>query len=353
MRRYLNKILVVLFVITLSAALVSCGEADGAEQQKADQNNQNEKLSNVRVESVQEQDFNDFISVVGTVKAAEEADLSVEEGGVIKRIKHDKGSYVSKGDTIIVLENKIYKANLDAAKAQYDLAEMSYQKQLKIYKDNVSSEFQMLQSKYERDAAKANYELMKARYEKTFITAPFSGIVDATLFETGELAPPMSKVARVINPNSIQIEAGIPERYMTNIRNGGTVKVRIREVSDEEIPGKISYVGSSVSNVNRTFPIEVQVSKNGNKIKPNVSAEILVSMEKLDNVFVIPEEVITKTDLGDVVYVAQDGKANLKEVSVISRYNNRAAITGLEQGDKLIVVGYQNLVSGEKVNVVN
>lgn len=353
MKSLFSKVFIILIAAVSVLALSSCGEADGAEQKKADEPKVNGKLSNVHVENVKEQPFNDFISIIGTVKAVEEANLSVEEGGIIKRIKHDKGSYVHKGDTILILENKIYKANLDAAKAQYDLAEMSYQKQSKIYKDNVNSEFQMLQSKYERDAAKANYELMKARYEKTFVLAPFSGVVDATYFEMGELAPPASQVARVINPGAVKIEAGIPERYINNIKNGGNVKIRIREVSDEDIPGRISYVGSSVSNVNRTFPIEVQVAKSGNKIKPNISAEVLVIMEKLDDVFVIPEEVISKTDLGDVVYVAEGGKANLKEVSVLSRYNNKAAVTGLQNGDQLIVVGYQDLVSGEKVNVVN
>lgn len=353
MKTYLSKIMVLFLAVLFSAAFVSCGKADGAEPKKADENISNEKLSNVRIENVEGQEFSDFISIVGTVKAAEEANLSAEEGGVIKKFKYDKGSYVRKGDTLVIFENKIYKANLDAAKAQYELAEMSYTKQKKVYEDNVTSEFQMLQSKYERDAAKANYELMKARYEKTFLIAPFSGIVDATYFEEGELAPPMSQVVRIINPNSIKIEAGIPERYINNIHNGGSVKVKMQEVSDEEIPGKISYVGSSVSNVNRTFPIEVHVSKNGYKIKPNVSAEILVSMGKLNGVFVIPEEVISKTDLGDVVYVAENGSAKLKEVSVVSRYNNKAAVKGLNEGDQLIVVGYQNLVSGEKVNVVN
>lgn len=353
MKKHWNKILVVLFVVGLTIALTSCGEADGAEQKVAEEKNSNEQLNNVRVQKVEEQQFNDFITIVGTVKAVDEANLSVEEGGVIRRFKYDKGSFVKRGDTLVILENKIAKANLDAAKAQYDMADMSYQKQMKIYKDNVNSEFQMQQSKYERDAAKANYELMKARYDKTFILAPFAGVIDAKYFETGELAPPMSQVVRVINPNSIKIEAGIPERYINAIKNGGSVKVRIRELTEEDIPGRITYVGTSVSNVNRTFPIDVIVSKYGNKIKPNISAEILVFMDKLENVIVVPEEVITKTDLGDVVYVAEAGKAEMKEVSVITRYDNKAAIKGLKSGDNLIVVGYQNLVSGEKVNVVN
>jgi multidrug efflux pump subunit AcrA (membrane-fusion protein) len=63
--------------------------------------------------------------------------------------------------------------------------------------------------------------------------------------------------------------------------------------------------------------------------------------------------VISKTDIGNVVFVEENGIAKMRIVEVNSRDNNKAAIiSGLKEGDNLILVGYQNLIDGEKVRVL-
>ncbi len=352
--KFRNLIFGLLIFPVTALVISSCSDADGSDTANSKKPNNNEKIVNVEVMPVATDEFNNFITLVGTLKASEEASISAEEGGVIEAFKHEKGSYVSKGDVIFEIDNQILKANLDAAKAQFDLAQVTYEKQEQIFKDNVNSEFQVLQSKYQRDAAKANYELSKARYEKTFVRAPFSGIVDEKLFNVGEVVSPLSPVVKLINSNTLKIEAGVPERYVTQIKKGTKVNIKIRELENENIQGTVNYVGSSVSDQNRTFPVEIIIPNKNNKLKPEMNAELMITLEKFKDVAVIPEEVITKTDLGDVVYVANDSIAQMRVVNVLSRYNNKAAIdSGLQRGDKLVVVGYQNLIQGLRVNVVN
>ncbi len=154
-------------------------------------------------------------------------------------------------------------------------------KQEQIYKEKVISELQFLNSKYERDAAKANYELIKARYERTFIKAPFTGIVDARFAEIGEMVLPGSPVVSVVSMYKIKLEAGVPENYVNMVKKGDSVKVVFKDLNNSVYYEKVSYVGNTISTDNRTFPIEINIDNRDGKIKPELSAQIYIYKAKI------------------------------------------------------------------------
>jgi RND family efflux transporter MFP subunit len=307
----------------------------------------------VETKEIKMEPFVTYISLIGVAKAFQQADIAYDEGGKIEKYHKDKGSFVNEGDVIIEIENSVLKANLDAAKAQYDMSEVNFQKQEEIYKEKVTSELQYLNAKYERDAAKANYELIKSRYEKTFVKAPFSGVVDVKFIEEGEYAAPGAAIVSLVSMNMIKVEAGVPENYVDDVKVGDKVKVVFNDLGGKSFDEKISYVGSSINTDNRTFPIEIVLNNNNRQIKPELNAVVKIENKRFDKAAIIPEEVVSKTDLGNVVFIEKDGIAKMKIVQVKGRYENKAAVTeGLNEGDKLILVGFQNLIDGEKVKVL-
>ncbi|MDX1702514.1 MAG: efflux RND transporter periplasmic adaptor subunit [Melioribacteraceae bacterium] len=341
------------FILILALALIniSCGDSEGSEKKK---NTNNEPSVFVRTLKLKSEQFTDNISVLGVAKAFHHANLSSDEGGRIKTFVNDKGRYVKEGEVIVELENDVLKANLDVAKAQYNMAESNFVKQEQIYKENVTSELQYLNAKYERDAAKGNYELIKARYERTFIKAPFSGIVDRKFVEMGELVLPGAPIVSLVNMFRIKIEAGIPENYVNSIKRGDSVKVIFKDLQNAEYRAVITYVGSTIISENRTFPIEILINNSEGRIKPELSAQVYIQKKKYDSAIIIPEEVTTKTDLGYAVFVEENGLAKMRIIKIISRSNNKIAVlSGLKEGENLIYIGFQNLVDGTKVKVVN
>lgn len=344
----------ILLMALIAASILffhACSESEGS---RSKDNEEEGSFTYVKTLELKSEKFVQYIPLLGVAKANMHANLSSTEGGRIEKFHNDKGSFVNKGDVIIEIDNEVLKASLDAAKAQYDRAEVNYQRQERIYNENVSSEIQFLNSKYERDAAKANFELIKARYEQTFIKAPFSGIVDQKFAEAGENVMPGAPVVSLVKMDQVKIEVGVPENYIDIVKRGNNAKVIFRDLGNIEYTAKISFVGNTISTTNRTFPVEIVLANPGNKIKPELSAQVFIERQIIDNAINIPEEVVTKTDLGYVVFVENNGISEMRLVEVVSRSGNRAAISsGLIDGDKLIVVGYQNLVDGEKVKVVD
>jgi membrane fusion protein (multidrug efflux system) len=266
----------------------------------------------------------------------------------------DKGGYAQKGDTIAILDNDVLKANAAAAKAKYELAQVTYEKQAQIFKDNVNSEIQVLEAKLNRDAAKANYELVKAQLDDTYLVAGFSGVVDSKYFEVGELAGPGMPIVNLINISKIKIEAGLPEKHVGKVKIGAPVKIYVKSISKEPIDGIVSYVGNSVSVNNRTLPIEILINNRNNSLKPELVAELYIQNKKYEKVILVPEEVVSRVDYGYEVFVESEGKAVSREIQIINRFEDKVAVSsGLTEGENLIVVGYQNLINGQLVKVVN
>ncbi len=344
---YIYSIIVTILLITISG----CADSTGSDK---DSSKQNEEPSvYVKTKPLQLVSFVDNIYVLGTAKAFQHANLSSDEGGKIKKFVNDKGSYVKKGDVIVLIDNDILKANLDAAFAQYQRAESTFVRQEIVYKQQVTSELTYLNSKFERDAAKANYELIKARYDRTFIKAPFSGIVDQKFAEIGETVMPGFPIVSLVSMYKIKVVAGVPENYVNMVKERSNVEVVFKDLDDAKYASKVAYVGHTISTNNRTFPIEIILNNRDGKIKPELNAQIFIEIANYENVFVIPEETLTETDLGPAVFIAKDGIAEMRIIEIIGRSKNEIAIKdGLKVGENLIVVGFQKLIHGEKVTVI-
>ena len=352
-QKFKNLILLILISVSLLFLFLSCGKADGTE--KENNSDQKEKSSvYVKTVTLKSQPYTDYLELLGVAKAFYQANLSSDEGGKIKEFNKDKGSFVKEGDVILVIDNDVLKANMDAAKAQYEKAENNFKRQEELYNQKVTSELQYLNQKYERDAALANFNLIKARYEKTFIKAPFTGVVDKKFAEVGETVLPSAPIVSVVSMYNIKVEAGVPENYVNQVKVGDDVKVVFKDLEGITYNEKISFVGSTISTDNRTFPIEIHIKNSDGKIKPELSSKVYIQRSNYDSAIVIPEEVVTQTDVGPVVFIADGDTARMRKIEVISRYNNQVAVSsGLKAGDKLIRVGFQNLVDGTRITETN
>ncbi len=349
MKKQIKK-LAILFTIFFSILYVSsCSNAEAEQDSKIEE----KALVNVEIEKIQGENYTSYIKVIGSVQALNKANLSFLEGGKIEKFLKTKGSYVAKGETLVVLDNAVAKANMDATKANYDFIETNFVKQEKIYNQNIGSEFQYLKSKSERDQAKANYDLMNARYKNTFIIANFSGTIDAKFIEAGEFAPPGAPVISLIQNYIVKVVAGVPEKFAAKIKLNQNVKIKVGEIGSDLIDGKISFVGSTLDENNRTFPIEIIVKNKNKLLKPGMIAEASVEQNTYPNMISIPDDVVTRTDNGYMVFVVENGVAKSNPIKILNRFENKVAVeSGLENGQQLITVGFQNLVDGQEVTIV-
>ena len=344
--KYLSPLILLSIVLVV---LTGCSKKSGNETAS---NKDKGNTVSVKTLKLKATEFTDVISVVGTIKPYQKALISTTEGGKIIKFSKEKGDYVVKGDTILIIDHEALEANLQSTKAQYELAKITYEKQEIVYKENVNSEIQYLQAKYNLQQMEAKYKLIKDRFNNTFIIAPFSGYIDRKYFDEGELAPVGKPIVLLIDIAKVKVESGVPSKYVETVNKGDVALVYVTDI-DKEFKGKITFVGTSVNAVNRTFPIEITLRNKGLVLKPELITKVKIQQTTYDNIIMVPTEVISRVDEGYIVYVLEDGKARSRKITILKRTANEVAVlNGLKEGDELIVVGYQNLVDGQKVKVV-
>lgn len=309
----------------------------------------------VEVTKIEPVPFTETLSLMGTVKAIDDITLSAEEGGTLKNWVYDKGQYVRAGDTIAYLKDDVLKATFASAMAQYQTAQLNYEKQQNVYREQAVSEVQFKNSEYARDAAKAQAELMRARWLHTRIVSPVAGILDETFVEAGELAGPGAPVARVVKIARVKVHVNVPEVYAGLLTAGTPLTFTVEAYPKEHFKGKITYVGSTINPDNRTFSIEAELSNPKRLLKPGMitRTEILQTTER--KALLVEESIVQQIDQDKhIVYVIKNGKAEQRDVALGARQNTMVEIvSGLQPGDSVVTVGYQGLVDKQAVTIAN
>ncbi len=353
-------------LITLSTAvfLVGCASAagdsdDGAQDAVVADETAVARVINVETISVEPTEFTEFIRITGEAEAFHDIVLSAEEGGVIAEFLLEKGSRVRAGQVIARIDSRSLIAQVDEATASAALAREQFERQRRLWEDEgMGTEIAFLQSKYQADIAHARLQNLQIRLTKTEITSPVDGVFDYRFVEAGEIALPGTQVARIVSIDRIKIMGGVPERYAAVVGRGDRANIRFDIFPDRDFSGIIQFVGSTVDEQNRTFPIEITIRNPSGLVKPQMVANVQLVREDLTNVVVASQDVIRRSEDGYHVFVVEevDGEtfAAAKPVRLGASAGNQVVIeSGLDVGDRLITLGSQLVDDGSRVRVVS
>ncbi len=317
------------------------------------------RVINVEVQELAVTTFDESISLTGTVEANRDVIVSAEESGTIVQVFRDKGSRVQAGQAIAKIDDRILAAQVDQARAQAALARESWERRQRLFEqDQVGSELAYLEAKYTAEQAQAALAALERRLANTVIRAPISGILEDRMIEVGSMVGPGTASARVIDLDPVKITAGVPERFALDVSSGAAVTVAFDVLPGEERSGTVRYVGAAVNPRSRTFPVELSMANPGGQIKPEMVANVSLLRASVDDAIVVPQGALVRVEEGYVAYVVeQDGGgqevAAVRPVSRGGTQQNQVVITaGLTAGERLIVVGQQQVEDGDRVRVV-
>jgi len=343
-----------LFLLT-TLGIWGCG---GSEAEGAQDGEGFVRVINVEVKDVGTSTFSETVRLTGTVNANRDVTISAEESGVVREILAEKGSRVRQGQAIFRLDSEILQAQADQAKAVSEMAREAWERRQRLYEeDKIGSELLYLEAKYASEQAEANRRLLEARLRRTVIRAPLDGILESREIEVGTMVGAGTPVARIVDVDLVKITAGVPERYAADVRAGADAVVTFDVLSGEEFPGTMSYVGAAVNPRNRTFPVELVLPNPGGFIKPEMVANVALVRVVHEDVIVVPQEAVVRTERGYVVFVVEEeggvSKARSRLVELgATQQNHVIVLSGLMEGDRLIVVGQQAVADQDHVNVV-
>jgi len=360
-----------LFLLALSLGISACGGASAEAEQPDAADQSNERIVKVNTYQLSLSTFEDIIPLTGVLAAPQDASLSAQTAGTVTEIV-EVGQSVSKGDVIARLDDRIIRAALDQAKAtrasfasSANLAEDLFKRQEPLFRDSIVSaiEFenvraQVNQAKAALAQADAAVSGAEQQLENTYVRAPFSGTVEMRMAEKGEQVVPGSPIARIVDTSSLKIQAGVPERYAADVRVGSKVMVSFKAYGGDLVASKISMVGNVIDPKSRSFMIELNISNDGRKLKPEMIVDVLITRRILTDQIVLPQTAIIRDENGESVYIVDNSASGpvAKQVSITTgaSFGGKTVVTsGLVAGQQVITVGQTMVTDLDRVEIAS
>lgn len=316
------------------------------------------RVINVEVRPVTREAFTEVIRLTGVVEANRDVRVSAEEMGVVRELLVDRGARVAQGDPMVRIEDRSLSAQVEQARAQAALAGETWERRRRLWEeDRVGSELAYLEARYAAEQATAALESLEERQARMTIRAPFAGVVEERSVELGSMVSPGTPVARVVSLSPVKIVSGVPERFSVDVDRGARATVTFDIFPGESYTGQISFVGATVDPGNRTFPVELTLPNPGDRFKPEMVANVELVRGEMESAIVVPQDALVRVEEGFVVFVVEgegnQAVARSHPVEVAGSQRNQVVIReGLEVGDRLVVLGQQQVANGDRVNVV-
>jgi len=306
------------------------------------------KATPVSIMDVQPTNFVATVNVQAQITSDDNVYATAQAGGTIKDIKVHVGDHVTKGQVLATLDAAAAQQQVESQAAQLAFSKTMYEKQQKLWAQNIGTEVQLLQAKANYESAQKQAGALIAQKDMYRIISPISGTVDQVNIKIGDVAAPGISGIRVVNGDKLKAEANLGENYLGKIHVGNSVTLVFPDLNDS-MKTAVTYVAESVDPSSRAFIVQIKLN-NVRKLHPNMSCIMKIANYESKNTIVVPVSVIQKTSTGEQVYVADGNKAKAVVVRTGSNSNGQVEVlSGLSAGDKVITAGFEDLDNGDPI----
>ncbi|MGN6568993.1 MAG: efflux RND transporter periplasmic adaptor subunit [Flavipsychrobacter sp.] len=310
------------------------------------------KATPVSITTVEPTDFRSYINVQSSISGDENVTATPQAPGIIKNILVRVGQKVSKGQTLATLDAAVAEQNIKALEPTLILQKSLYEKQKKLWAQNIGTEVQLLGAKAQYEALQKQKAALIAQRDMYTIKSPISGTVDLINVKEGDATSPGGQNGiRVVSYDKLKAEANLGENYLGKVHQGDRVDLVLPDMNDS-IQTSLTYVSKAVDPISRAFTVQVRLGNNP-KLHPNMSCIMKIANYEHTNTIVIPVAVIQKTANGNMVYVVEGNKAKAVPIQVGQNSNGLVEVLGgLKAGDKVVTEGFEDLDDGAPITIM-
>lgn len=295
------------------------------------------------------------LEVRGEVASKKNVVVSAEVPGAIEQVHVNSGDLIRKGDKLISLNSSVIRNSIEEVKTSLEMAKIVYEKQKRLWDQNIGTEIQYLEAKNNRDALQNKLYTLWAQLAQYTLKAPFDGKVDLVNGKVGEMAQPGIPLVRLMSPNDMYITSDISENYSGKFDTGDTVSIKIPGM-DTTVVSTVTSIGQVINEQNRTFAVEYKLPELNREIKPNHVVIIEITDYENPKTYTLPTGIILKDNDGKYVFKTEEGGDGLiavkSHIEVGMSFNGETEIkSGLEGNENVIHQGFRELAEGYAVRI--
>ncbi|MFK0313639.1 efflux RND transporter periplasmic adaptor subunit [Pseudomonas sp. NPDC090233] len=301
----------------------------------------------------EERQWQQRLPAVGSLKASQGVELSLEVEGTVKSLHFDSGQKVKVGQLLLQLNDDQETALLGTAQADLGLAKVDFGRGSQLVGDSAISrgEYDRLTAQYRRNQAVV--EQLKASKTKKSISAPFSGTIGIRQVDVGDYLAAGTVIATLQDLSSLYVDFNVPEQALPQLSLGQQVLVQVAAYPGQTFPASLSAINPKIEESTRNLLVRATLANPDGKLLPGMFANLLVLLPDPRPQVVVPESAITYTLYGNSVYVAtakkdKDGNPERDDKGQPQLSAEQRSVQTGERRDGVVVVS-KGLTAGEQV----
>jgi membrane fusion protein (multidrug efflux system) len=305
------------------------------------------------VVTVQPKPFTDALEVLGVAKGRQSVTLTAPTTQLVRRVRFVDGQFVGRGAVLVELQSTAEDAALAQSEAKLVQAQRAYDRYRSLGQQGFVSKAAIDQYQADYLAAKADVDAALARRSDHLIRAPFAGVVGLSDVAPGALVNPGAPIVTLDDLSSMRVDFQVPERYLSQIREGQMIVAHADAYPGEAISGRIARIDTRVDERTRAVTARAEFANPDRRLKPGMMIRVRIASGERTTP-AVPESAVAVQGDSAFVYVLQGGGAN-------TTTEQRPVATGLRQdgfveildgvipGERLVADGLNKLQPGQAV----
>lgn len=295
-------------------------------------------------------DFEHFIEITGTVLSKKNVNISSDVNGWIQEIQAAEGMQVRKGDVLVQVDTENIDRSIDEVDKQLELASIIFEKQKRLWDQQIGTEVQFLEAKNRMEVLEKNLATVTSQKGRATIRAPFDGTVEDVGIRLGEMVQPGTALISFVGKSDLYIEGDVSEKYVGVIEKGDSLQVRFPSI-DRQLTTRVTAVGGVIDPNNRTYKIEAHVP-DSERVKPNMISVMKIQDYRNKGAVIVPTNLILQDNKGEYVFVVENGRTRKTSVTRGLTYQGKTEILeGLQGNETLVDKGFRDVSDNIEVSI--
>ena len=294
------------------------------------------------------------------VEAFQDTYMAFEVSGKIVKFYYKEGQKAKKGSLIAKLDDTIYKANYNSAKANFTRANKDYQRYKKLFKQNYIAKADFEKQKQNLDVTKAALQVAKKNLDETKLIAEFNGVIAKKMVDDFARVTAKQSIVRLQDNSFYKIKFFIPENdiirfkgdlSIENISNLITFYVKF---SGKKYKAKLIDISTTAEEVTRTFEASLLIKQQkGVTILPGMTTQVeaVLKTQDTNKIFIPYKAIFSDESKNSYVWsINKDNKVQKQKIEVGQvMADSIEVLKGLKDVSKIVTSGVRFLEANDEV----
>ena len=317
----------------------------------------------VSVEEIKLKPIEEFINTTGTAFPKGEIELKSRIPAAYFLEKNPQtgrlwqlGDRVKTGDLIARLEDEEYvnSVRMETNQLNMELMESELRKQESLYEKGGVTLKELKTAGINYENARTTVVTSKLQLEKTKITAPIDGVIVDLPYYTQETQVENGvTIVKIMDYRTMYMDVQLPEKYISVIRPGQTVKMTNYTIPDDTLIGNVTQLSPAINPDTRTFKGTVSIDNRDLLLRPGMFVKADIITNHKDSAIVIPKNIILSRQKGKTVFIVDRGVAAERIIETgLENITEVEVLRGLEKNERVVTGGFETLGNRSKVKII-